>query len=72
MQSTLCIPFIIALLTNSAKLRECEVFGGAYVTIVTTGIINIAAMAVAEAYYFEDIILKGQNKNLIKKTDKNS
>lgn len=61
LQSTLCIPFIIALLTNSKKLKGCEIFGGAFVTMVTASILNIAAMVAAEAYQFEDIIVKSQN-----------
>ena len=62
MQSIICIPFVISLLTHAAKLNGCEVFSGAYVTLVTAGIVNVAAMTASEAYYFEDLILKSHNK----------
>jgi hypothetical protein len=68
-QSCLCLPFLFSLLTNSTNLEGCEIFGGTYSTLVTTGIINIAAIVIAEAYYFEDVRLKSskqKNKSKIR------
>ena len=75
MQSLLCLPFVISLLTNSANLEGCEILGGAYVTLVTASIISIAAMIIAEAYYFEDVVIrKGETKrqNLFSKNNSTS